>query len=322
MAKTREIKRRIKAVSNTKKITRTMELVAASKMRKAIANALMGRSYAEYAWRLLIKLSQKYVDFHPLLTIRPVRKMCLILITSDKGLCGAYNSQLIRKVVKQLKDPRLIMVNRVGDLKISPEIDPNEVTVDIITVGKKGEEAMKRFGYNVVASFINLGDRPSIADIRPIVKISIEDYKKQRYDKIVVVYTDFVSTIKQIPKFRQLLPISKYDLEKVITEIGDIEEMEKRTVETEAKAPDYIFEPSPDIVLEYMLNRLVEVQLYQMILESNASEHSARMVAMRNANNAANDMLFELTLQFNQARQAAITQEITEISSGKAVLEA
>lgn len=313
MPETRSIKRRIKSIAATKKITKAMELVAASKMRRATVAALQGRPYAEAAWRLLLEMSTEKKSAHPLLKIRPVKKIALILVSSDRGLCGGYNSQLIRRVLEELHRPERLARIRNGGLREEPK-NACDVSIDIITIGKKGEEVMKRLGKNVVASFISMSDRPTILDLRPIAKISIDEFKKENYDRVVVAYTDFVSPVRQVPKFRELLPISSRDFEKVLHEIHE-EDVE------ETKKFEYIFEPSTPEVLEEMLERLVETQLYQMFLEAQASEQSARMLAMRNATDAATEMQGELTLLFNRARQAAITQEIAEISSGKASLE-
>ncbi len=313
MPQTRDIKRRIKSIVATKKITKAMELVAASKMRRATSAALQGRPYAKAAWRLLLEMSAEKREKHPLLKIRLVKKVALILMSSDRGLCGGYNSQLIRKVIEELHHPERLGRIRNGGLLEEPK-NPEKISIDIITVGRKGEEVMKRLGKNVVASFVSMSDRPTVLDIRPIAKISIDEFKKGYYDRVVVAYTDFISPVRQVPKFRELLPISSRDFEKVLHEIQEEDTKEEKT-------PEYIFEPSVDMVLEEMLERLVETQLYQVLLEAQASEQSARMLAMRNATDAATDMQGELTLLFNRARQTAITQEIAEISSGKAALE-
>ena len=297
-----------------------MELVSASKMRKAVNAAQAGRPYALYAWELLVQLSGGRHRNHPLLRMSQVKKIAVILITSDRGLCGRYKAQLIRKLLAQLRQPERLALARNGGSFSSHSSSFEKSDIDIITIGRKGEEAMKRLGFPIVASFVSLPDRPSMEDIRPIARIVREDYSIKKYDKIIVAYTTFVSAIRQIPKLRQLLPISKHDLEKLIAEIGEEGIEKKQDLQTHISA-DYIFEPKRIEIFNTILPRLVDVELYQMILEARASEEAARMVAMRNANEAAEEIVEDLTLEFNQIRQSAITQEIAEIAGCKAALE-
>ncbi|MFA6548051.1 MAG: ATP synthase F1 subunit gamma [Candidatus Magasanikbacteria bacterium] len=291
---TKAIKRRIKSVTSTKKITKAMEMVSAAKMRKAVENALKTRTYAKLAWDILVDLSKTEKSNLPLLAIRPVKKVLLILITSNRGLCGSFNSNIIKKTAEQIKNSQ------------------QDVAIEVLGIGKKGAEFSKKMNYNLIASFTDLSDTPNQKDISPICKMVIEEYTKENYDKIVVAYTDFKSAIAQIAKIKQVLPISEHDLE---TMVGDLKE-----IKTE-KISDYLFEPDKEKVLEYVLPKLVETQILQAALESAASEQSARMMAMRSASDAATDMITELNLNFNKARQAGITQEIAEIAGGAAALE-
>ncbi len=322
---TKTIKRRIKSVGNTKKITKAMEMVAAAKMRKAVEAALNTRTYATLAWDLLVKLSKGQKEKMPLLETRQVKKLLVILVTSNRGLCGSFNSNIIKKAAKELQDPTNISKHRNlnGDIESSSEIE-----VDVIGVGKKGADFAKKTGYNLIASYSDFSDTPSLDDVMPITKMVIAEYEKKNYDKVVVAYTDYKSAIAQVAKLRQVLPVSEYDLEKMIGELGDDE---RRTTNDEHQNNDrrssivdrgeeYLFEPSTTEVLKTILPRLVETQIFQALLESSASEHSARMMAMKNASEAASDMIDELTLSFNKARQAAITQEIAEIAGGAAAL--
>ena len=295
---TRLIKRRIKSITNTRKITKAMELVAASKMRKAQLATLATRPYSTRAWFLISDLASKTdQDLHPLLKHKfDVRKICLILITSDRGLCGGFNAQIIKKSLEFI----------LKEQKKGKEIE-------LVTVGKKGRDFMARHKMKIVADFVNLSSVTRLVEIKALTKMVLEDFINNKYDEIYLAYTDFVSTIIQKPRIKKLLPFS---VEKD-AELGEVGLVSKE----EIKFYEFLFEPSPDIVLEYLLPRLVEVQIYQALLESNASEHSARMVAMKNASDAASEMIFDLTLSYNQARQAAITREIAEISGGKAALE-
>jgi F-type H+-transporting ATPase subunit gamma len=306
---TRLIRRRIKSVSNTKKITKAMELVAASKMRKAVSSVLASRPYAEAAWRAIQEIA-KVTDpgTHPLLSTKPgADRVLVILVTSDRGLCGGFNAQMLRKVNAFAKG-------------VSEGTE-----VDFITIGKKGQAAVKRIGGNLIASFIDMEAHPAVTDVRPIAEMSSKDFIEGKYEAVYLAFTDYVSALIQNPNISQLLPIAR------IEGLGDVSEASKASVEEEhsgaenldldGQAQEYVFEPSPEAVLEQMLPRLVEAQVYQSVLESSASEHSARMVAMRAATDAATEMIDSLTLTYNRARQAGITAEIAEISSGKAALE-
>ena len=289
MAGTKEIKRRIKSVKNTKKITKAMELVSASKMKRAIIAALGSRAYASYSWEVLESLSG-YVSetSHPLLAKREGVKTLIVFITSNRGLCGGYNSQITKKVIAELK-------------KSGP-------SVDFISVGKKGEAALRRTGQNIVASFNELPDAPKLSDIYPIANLAIDAYKKGEYAEIRVAYTDFVSALTQLPQVKTILPVSREAI------AGEIDEAKAGA----HSAPNYTFEPDYETLMSMLVEKVARMRVYQMILESSASEHSARMLAMKNASDAAGEMIDELTLAFNKARQAGITQEISEISAGMA----
>lgn len=296
MPNTRDIRGRIKSVGNTKKITKAMELVAASKMRRAVQQALMTRAYAKAAWDVLTNVSTvTNPDLHPLLTVRDIKRVALVVVSSDRGLAGGLNTNIVRQTLDSLK--------------------AEKAPVDIITVGTKAADALRRLNANIVAAFPNAHTHPTIADLKPIVKIAIDDYVAGIYDKVLVVYTDFVSTLAQKARARQLLPVTKANVQSLLDDVAP-EISEKPSVATE-----YLFEPHPEMVLEKMVRNLVQSQLYQVVLESLASEHAARMVAMRNATDAADELMTDLNLTYNQARQAGITREIAEISAGRAALE-
>ncbi|MEK7128527.1 MAG: ATP synthase F1 subunit gamma [Patescibacteria group bacterium] len=306
MAGTKEIKRRIKSVKNTKKITKAMELVAASKMKRAVANTLASRLYAEYSWEILTSIAQSVEDLeHPLFTERSEspaqkatadqRKILLILITSNRGLCGAYNAQVIKKSILLLKN--------------------NTTKIDAITVGKKGDVAMRRLGVNVVATF-SLSDKISLNEIFPISKLAINEYSAKKYEKVLVVYTDFISALTQKPNIKQILPVSRTDLKELIESLEGIPPLLNK--ERVGVRSDYLFEGDKVELISSLAEKLTRMQIYQMMTESNASEQSARMVAMKNASEASGEMIDDLTLMFNKARQANITREISEISAGMA----
>ena len=313
------IKTRIKSVSNTKKITKAMEMVSAAKMRKAVQAAVDTREYATTAWDLLINLSKTEKNSMPLLEVRQVKKLLVILITSNRGLCGSFNSNIIKKTAAQLKDPRNLSMQRARN----GHIEPNEnLEVDVIGIGRKGADFCKKHGYNLIASFNTISDKPVLEDVMVASQMIIGDYIEKKYDKVVVAYTDYHSAVSQEAKIRQVLPISEFDLEKTIMELGKDEKVTDRTLskDRQAELKEYLFEPDKKHVLKTILPRLVEMQIYQSLLESSASEHSARMMAMKNAGDSATDMIKELNLTFNKTRQAAITQEIAEIAGGAAAL--
>ena len=314
---TKEIRRRIKSIGNTKKITKAMEMVSAAKMRRAVASVLAIRPYAHSAWSVLTNLARAFESKNKgLLEAREVKSVLIFAITSNKGLCGSFNSQIIKKIRQELKDPSRLKINRVGNKKIESKIASENLQVDFITIGKKSEGIIRGLSKKIIASFPELTYLPSIESVRPVVKIIMEEYLNKNYDKVVVVYTDYISTINQQAKIRQILPISKIDIEKQIAEIDDT----AGEYGLEEPKLEYKVEPGPDEVLNFIFPRLIEMQIYHAILESNASKESARMMAMRNATDAASDMVEDLTLTYNQLRQTKITQEIAEISAGSAAL--
>ncbi|MFZ2975568.1 MAG: FoF1 ATP synthase subunit gamma [Candidatus Moraniibacteriota bacterium] len=318
MASGKEIKRRIKSIQNTGKITRAMEMVSAAKMRRAISSVLAIRPYAHSAWSVLTNLARSFREKQDgLLAVREVRSVLAIAITSNRGLCGSFNSQLTKKIREELASPKNLKINRIGNKKIESKITDEELKIDFITVGRKGENVVKRTGKEIIASFNDLTYLPKFEAVRAVGKVVIDDYLGKKYDKVVIFYTDYVSAIKQETKVRQILPLSKIDLEKQLAEMDVLAE------EYGLKKPksEYKVEPSPEEVLDHIIPRLIEMQIYHAILESNASKESARMVAMRNATDAAKEMADDFTLAYNQIRQMKITQEIAEISAGMAALE-
>ena len=289
MAGTKEIKRRIKSVKNTKKITKAMELVAASKMKRTVASTLRSRLYAEYSWDILTSVAKNIEhSTHPFFNEREVKNILLVLITSNRGLCGAYNAQVIKKTISLLKGTN------------------KDLNVDLVTVGKKGDTGMRRLGKNVVATFMELPDNISLSDISPISQFILNEYSATHYDKVLIAYTDFISALTQKPHIKQILPLSKTDLEENLRDAG------------EGRKTEYLFEGDFNLLTSSLAEKITKMQIYQMLLESNASEQSSRMVAMKNASEASGEMIDDLTLMFNKARQANITREISEISAGMA----
>lgn len=294
---TKIVRRRIKSVQNTRKITKAMELVSASKMRRAVNSVLATRPYSILSWETVAELAHVTSNkLHPLLRVSgKVGNVLMIVVASDRGLCGGFNAQMARKVV--------------GFVKGSDNYD-------FVTVGKKVANLAKSLKWNIIAAFTDLSNNPSIIDVNPVAKLAMDDFAREKYDRVYLAYTDFESSIRQTPYIHQLLPITK---DRVLGEIGS-SQPDQHPLKTKYSY-EYKYEPSPASVLDLMLPRLVEVQVYQAILESSASEHAARMVAMKNASDSASDMIDDLTFTFNQARQATITREISEISAGKAAIE-
>ena len=284
MPNPREIRRRIRSVRNMAQITRAMEMVAASKMRRAQDRVTSGRPYSERLRQVLgdlasLQLDSDQLQAFPLLAEREIRKTAIILITPDRGLNGALNSNILRRTVQYIRE------EAVGG---SPEV---------IAVGKKGRDFSIRTSQNVVAEFIQLGDRPSLNDVRPVAQIAIKEFLDGNVDAVHIIYPQFVNTLTQKPTVVQLLPIQRPE--------GSSE-----------KADDFIFEPNAEVLLNQLLPRYVEVILYQAVLENVASFYSAQMVAMRNATDNAKELSDDLNLALNKARQAQITNEVAEIAAG------
>lgn len=313
MLSLRETKVKIRSINNTKQITKAMEMVSASKMRRSQMVALNSRFYCEKALQILGNLSE-HTDYnlHPLLKKRPAEKIALLVITSDKGLCGGLNSNVLKKAQQFLKP----FDSAQGRGK----------KADIITVGKRGRDFFLWRKFNVAAEFVGLGDSVKIEEVSPIADSLIQWYQDQKYDSIMAVYTNFLSTLKQEAVVQQVLPISieaiKKIVERILPERGRYADL-KQEQKKETAYPyyyEYLYEPSPESVLSNLLPALIHIQVYHMILESNASEHSARMVAMKNATENAQKLIEELTLHFNKVRQSAITKEISEITAGAEAL--
>lgn len=324
---TKELRKRIKSVGNIRKITKAMETVAAAKMKRVIAQAISARTYAESAWGILVNISESVRSDNPLLAVRPVKRIGVVLFSTNKGLCGGLNSQLVKKIMEQVNNPYSLMVNRVRGLKLEPEIDSKKVEIEFITIGKKGTEGIIRAKQHVVASFVDWNEQLGLDNIFPLSDFVIDKYIEGYYDKVVAVYTNFVSVVSNQPKIRQILPLSREDIEKQLEELGKEDRSKTRRKEEvkelweEAKETDYIFEPNRESVLDVVLPRMIESQIYQSFLESQAAEFSARMLTMKNASDVAGEMIDDLSLYFNIARQSGITQELAEISAGITAME-
>ncbi len=295
MAGSKEIRTKIKSVQNTRKITKAMEMVAASKMRKAQERMRMARPYGEKIRNVAAHMSRANPEYrHPFLVHRDsVKRVGVIVITTDKGLCGGLNTNVLR-----------IALNHIREWQAQGE------QIEACAIGNKGLGFLQRLGANVVSQVTGLGDRPNLERLIGAVKIMLDGYMEDRFDRLMIFYTRFINTMKQEPVMEQLLPLagSSFALEN-----GG------QTV-TPAGAWDYIYEPDPETVLNQVLTRYIEALIYQAVAENMASEQSARMVAMKSASDNAGNVIDELTLAYNKARQAAITKELAEIVGGAAAV--
>jgi F-type H+-transporting ATPase subunit gamma len=300
MASTREIRKRIRSVKNIGQITKALEAVSASRVRKAQARVLASRAYAEKAWEILLNVqaaSQGGGAMHPLLTKRTeIKTIMMVLVTSDRGLAGAFNSNIIRAATR--------FASRL------------DAPVRWVTVGRKGRDSLLRQGANVTAQFTLSAD-PTAAEVAPIARLAIQEFLSGQVDDVFIAYTDFVNTLVQRPAVLGWLPLIPHEMEDAVAS-----EYIKDVPAVSSNKLDYEFEPSPQAILDEIVPRFTELQLYQAVLESLASEHSARMVAMQNASNNAGQLVEDLTLVYNKARQAVITAEILDIVGGAEALQA
>ncbi len=287
MAGTKEIRTKIKSVQNTRKITKAMEMVAASKMRKAQERMRMARPYGEKIRNVTAHISHANPEYrHPFLVERDtVKRVGIIVVTTDKGLCGALNTNVLRMVLNQYK-----------------EWQAQGEEIDVCCIGTKGQGFMQRLGANIVSHVTALGDRPRLEQLIGAVKIMLDGYTQDRFDRVLLFYTKFINTMKQEPVMEQLLPVT-----------GD-------RLGAPEGSWDYIYEPEAKTVLEQVLTRYIEAIIFQALCENMSSEQSARMVAMKAASDNAATLIDELTLVYNKSRQAAITKELAEIVGGAAAI--
>jgi F-type H+-transporting ATPase subunit gamma len=280
----RKVRRRIRGVTNIAKITKAMEMIAASKMRKAQERGLQGRPYSEKIEQVIADLAAlpDIGQQHPLLQRRPVKKVAVVHITPDRGLCGGLNANLNRHLAGFILEKK--------------------IPIEVVAVGRKGRDFATRVSCTMCAEFTGLGDRPPFLDTLPISHIVIDEYTAGEIDEVYISYAQFISTMVQKPAMKQLLPVQP-------------------AVIPRAENVDYIYEPGAGVVLDGLLPRFVEMEIYHAILESIASEQSARMVAMRNATDSANELIGDLTLLYNKARQEAITRDLLDITGGVVALE-
>lgn len=286
MAAGKEIRTKIKSISNTQKITRAMEMVAASKMRRARNRMDTARPYAAKMRNVIAHMARANAEYkHPFLDERDVKRVGYIIISSDRGLCGGLNANMFRRVLPALE-----------------QWHQRNVEVDICAIGSKASIFVKRLGANMVGEATQLGDQPGVGDLIGVIKVLLDAYSEARIDRLFLVYNEFVNSMVQSPTLEQLLPLVP----------ADDAELQSHW--------DYIYEPEAQPVVDHVFVRYVESLVYQAVVENLASEQAARMVAMKAASDNADTLIDELNLAYNKARQAAITQEISEIVGGAAAV--
>jgi len=286
MAGAREIRSKIASIKNTRKVTRALEMVSASKIRRAQDLMMASRPYAAMMQRVIGHIAQAEPEYrHPFMVKRAVKRVGLVVISTDRGLCGGLNTNLFRTTVASLK-----------------EWDARGVEVDLVTIGTKAQGFFKRVKVNHLGAAHGLGEKPRIEELIGVIKIMLDSYSEGRIDALHVAFNDFINTMTQKPRVEPLLPLPPVDADELQSHW------------------DYLYEPDAREVLDDIMPRYVESLVYQGVLENLASEHAARMVAMKSASDNANNLIDELQLVYNKARQAAITQEISEIVGGAAAV--
>jgi len=293
MASAREVRLRIRSVKNIAKVTRALEAVSRSNVRRAMQAVLRTRPYATKAWQVLTHIATQpgRENLHPLLTTRTnVKSILVIMISGDRGLAGAYNSNILRYTLNRF--------------------DKSSVPVRYIVVGRKGRDLLHRRRKEILAEFSRLPAAPSFADVSAIGRIAVDEFLSEQSDEVYLVYTDFINLIKQVPDIKKLLPLEvTTGKERVVTFDS-----------TRQTSAAYIYEPGQEEILDEIVPRFTALQVYQAVLESMASEHAARMVAMKNATDNATDLAGALQLQYNKARQQTITNEMLDIAGGSEAL--
>ncbi|WP_312358714.1 F0F1 ATP synthase subunit gamma [Stutzerimonas balearica] len=288
MAGAKEIRSKIASIKSTQKITSAMEKVAVSKMRKAQMRMAASRPYAERIRQVIGHLANANPEYrHPFMVERPVKRVGYIVVSSDRGLCGGLNINLFKALIRSMK-----------------EWHDQKVEADLCVIGNKGASFFRSFGGNVVAAIGNLGEEPSVNDLVGSVKVMLDAFNEGRLDRLYLVSNKFINTMAQKPTIDQLLPLA---------EVEDAQAVKKGQW-------DYLYEPDAQQLLDALLVRFIESQVYQAVVENGAAEQAARMIAMKNATDNAGDLISDLQLVYNKARQAAITQEISEIVGGAAAV--
>jgi len=285
MSSAKEIRDKIKSIQNTRKITKAMEMVAASKMKKVQDSMIRSRPYSEKIKDVIKNVGEGVLEYkHPYIVSRDEKQIGVIIISSDKGLCGGLNVNLFKHFMKHVMD-----------------LNNKNIGIRAVLVGKKAEVFAKRVGLNIVGSITNLGDKPQVSDLLGIIKIIIDLYMSKEIDSVYLLYNKFINTMSQCPIYEKVIPIQQ----KVFSD-----------KDTKRRFWDYLYEPEPEKLLELLMKRYIESLVYQSVVENIACEQAARMVAMKSATDNAGDLINTFKLMYNKARQASITQELSEIVAG------
>jgi len=308
MSSTHEIKRRVKAVTNIGQITKAMEMVSANKMRRSQTNALLSRPYAVEILRILGELSTRTSYTPDIMKSRTINKTAVVLVASDRGLAGSFNTNIFRLFEKKIE-------------KIGSETGE----MIFIGVGKKAEEYLTRRNSPPARVFKNFGDCATTEEVKPLSDLLVEGFLKKDWDQVIVIFTQFRTTLRQEVVLRNILPINALEtfqaVREIVPEYGRFSGLSETFSSEFAKNFEYLIEPDPKRVLDKLAPQMVKIALYDFILEANASEHSARMVAMKNASESADELKHNFTIEYNKLRQAGITREVSEIASGSESLK-
>ncbi len=323
------IKRRIKSIDSTCKLTKAMQMIAAVNMRKAVAGTQAAQPFVIQTMALLDHFSQymtKQQLAHPYLNEKPLKRVLGVVITSNRGLCGSFHTQLEKKIKEVVKQPNVLLSYPFDELSDEEKKHEGTIDFDWIVIGKKGERMVKKLDQNVVASFNQLNEKINSAELDVIFRMIETEFATGKYQKVIIFYTRYVNAVVQKPVMRQLLPIVPAEVARVVDEWNGMQKHEETKLTTLAqseskKNTDFLVEPDNKALMQAVFKLLLKTILYHCVLTSKASVESARMMAMKNATDAAADMREILLLTYNQLRQSKITNEIAEISAGRAALE-
>lgn len=321
------IKRRIKSIESTRKLTKAMQMIAAVNMRKAVNGTQAAQPFVMQTMALLEHFTQyiqKQQINHPYLAEKPLQKVLGVVITSNRGLCGSFHSQLEKKIRQVVKEPNVLLTYPFDQMSEEEKKMKTAIEFEWIVVGKKGERMIKRLDQNVVASFNQLNEKIDSNELDVIFKMIEDEFATGKYQKVIIFYTRYLSALVQKPVMRQLLPISQPEVQRVVDEWNQMQKNEEnKLAETAAKSKkaEFLVEPDNQTLMTAVFKLLLKTILYHCVLTSKASVESARMMAMKNATDAAGEMGEVLLLTYNQLRQSKITNEIAEISAGRAALE-
>lgn len=322
------IKRRIKSIESTRKLTKAMQMIAAVNMRKSVSQTQAAQPFVMETLSLLDHFAQ-YIEkenfSHPYLMEKPLKKVLGVVITSNRGLCGSFHSQLEKKIKEIVKEPRVLLTYPFDEISQEEKETTAKIDFEWLVIGKKGERMVKKLNQNIIACFSQLNEKLDTNELDVIFKMIVDEFATGKYQKVVIFYTRYINVLSQKPTMRQLLPISTAEVARVVDEWNQMQKDEAHKFKQEKretkKTIDFLVEPNYRLLIATLFRLLLKTTLYHCVLTSKASVESARMMAMKNATDAAGEMNEILHLTYNQLRQSKITNEIAEISAGRAALE-